>query len=210
MRKTRPCPTCSARWGSSEGLGAWVAAQGGRRCCVSPRWLRRSQPYACALNADACQLPLCGLQVDRVADWGDILQIAVLDLIRKVDGCRAGAGQGGWLHACPSWTACRQQDADNQMLACHGVQSVSCLCRLSTDTRSPMPPHPTTPGVPRAPRAEGQVHQNHPGAAAVALHGSHVRGQGAGLRGPAGSCCWWLMSVALLSVCMLPARRNHC
>lgn len=23
-------------------------------------------------------------QVDRVADWGDILQIAVLDLIRKV------------------------------------------------------------------------------------------------------------------------------
>lgn len=31
-------------------------------------------------------------QIDRVADWGDILQIAVLDLIRKVRGAGQGAG----------------------------------------------------------------------------------------------------------------------
>ena len=33
-------------------------------------------------------------QIDRVADWGDILQIAVLDLIRKVR--QGGIHRGGW------------------------------------------------------------------------------------------------------------------
>lgn len=38
-------------------------------------------------NSDwAAPLRLPHVQVDRVADWGDILQIAVLDLIRKVGG----------------------------------------------------------------------------------------------------------------------------
>ena len=35
-------------------------------------------------------------QIDRVADWGDILQVAVLDLIRKARaGVRCSAGWGG-------------------------------------------------------------------------------------------------------------------
>lgn len=43
-------------------------------------------------------------QIDRVADWGDILQIAVLDLIRKVGGeggRQRAAGRRG--RACASW-----------------------------------------------------------------------------------------------------------
>ena len=37
-------------------------------------------------------------QIDRVADWGDILQIAVLDLIRKVRCGRCAGGRGAPSH----------------------------------------------------------------------------------------------------------------
>jgi hypothetical protein len=47
-------------------------------------------------------------QIDRVADWGDILQIAVLDLIRKVR-VLLGAGGCWWVLVC--WWDSEQRQA---------------------------------------------------------------------------------------------------
>jgi hypothetical protein len=111
--------------------------------------------------------------IEAIANWGDILQMSVLELIRKVRAAGAAGGQamrrrpqaaraGG--PACPSCGGgggCRQKRLGRQPAGSR------CLCSV-TDPPPPSRPAPT--GVPPAPGGQGQVHQDHPGAAAEHQH----------------------------------------
>lgn len=80
-------------------------------------------------------------QIDRVADWGDILQIAVLDLIRKVGapkteadwgmlGCRAAGIVGG--HRCGRRMHGRTHTLTHTLTHAHALLQV---CRTNPDQK---------------------------------------------------------------------------
>ena len=53
-------------------------------CLLQDLSTRRNAFHMLAEHAQDKAVAYMFSQIDRVADWGDILQIAVLDLIRKV------------------------------------------------------------------------------------------------------------------------------
>ena len=111
---------------------------------------RRNAFHMLAEHAQEKAVTYMFSQMDRVADWGDILQIAVLDLIRKVgwragwvgqvgggaDRCGCGCGmaqmrgQGGWMVSM-RWPA----GLTNQLLRTRVASNTACTPPSSPQTR---------------------------------------------------------------------------